>query len=531
MDQLKQMGDVVVEPPQAAADAARRQECALVVMTPADMQAAMRAASEHHFNAVLEAIGQGVALFDPQGNELWSNARLGQFPAVVRERIRKHCTESSAHPGVPRPRSMSFTTENEQYFDVTITPVMLGHAQTPQFVAVVSDATRSRRLQRKMDAIDNAGRELVCVDPEQLAKMDARQRLELLESKIIRYTRELLQFNNFAIRILDKKTNKLELVLCAGYSPDVHHPEMCALADNNGISGYVAATGRSYICPDVRNDPRYLPGITNAKSSLTVPLRLHATVIGILNIESDRIAAFTEEDRQFAEIFGRYVAIALHILELLVFERFTATGRLANDVLDEINAPLGDILIDASALMEDYIGHDDLRHRLQGICDNVARIRESIRQVARPTGGLLGAKLKTPAADPVLSGKNILVIDDEEAIRTAVHDVLCKHGSVIETAGDGAEGLELIKQRNFDLVITDIKMPNYDGYQIFAAVKDTRPACPVIFMTGFGYDPSHSIIRARQHGLAAVLYKPFKVDQLLTEVKGALIGPTKQAPA
>lgn len=524
MDQLKQIGDVVVEPPHAAADAARRDQCALVVMSPADMQAAMRAASEHHFNAVLEAIGQGVALFDLHGNEVWCNARFSQFPAVVRERIRKHTAETGAHPGVPRPRSMSLMTENEQYFDVTITPVTLAPGQNTQFVAVVSDITRPRRLQRKMDAIDNAGRELVCVDPEQLAKMDARQRLELLESKIIRYTRELLQFNNFAIRLLDKKTNKLELVLCAGYAPDTKHPEMSALAENNGISGYVAATGRSYICPDVRNDPRYLPGITNALSSLTVPLRLHAAVIGVLNIESDRMAAFTEEDRQFAEIFGRYVAIALHILDLLVFERHRATGCVANEVLDEINAPLGDILVDASALMEDYIGHDDLRHRLQGICDNVARIRESIRQAARPAAGLLGAKMKTAATDPVLCGKNILVIDDEEAIRTAVRDVLGKHGAIVQVACDGAEGLECIKQRSYDLVISDIKMPNHDGYQIFAAVKDATPNCPVIFMTGFGYDPSHSIIRARQHGLAAVLYKPFKVDQLLTEVKGALIG-------
>jgi CheY-like chemotaxis protein len=218
------------------------------------------------------------------------------------------------------------------------------------------------------------------------------------------------------------------------------------------------------------------------------------------------------------------VAIALHILELLVFERHTATGRLANDVLGELNDPLANILVDASALMEDYIGHDDLRHRLQGICDNVARIRESIRQAARPTAGLLGAKAKVTTADPVLSNKQILVVDDEEAIRTAVHDVLGKHGANVQMAAEGGEAMALIKQRTYDLVISDIKMPNYDGYQIFAAVKEGAPNCPVIFMTGFGYDPSHSIIRARQHGLAAVLYKPFKVDQLLTEVKGALVG-------
>jgi len=82
--------------------------------------------------------------------------------------------------------------------------------------------------------------------------------------------------------------------------------------------------------------------------------------------------------------------------------------------------------------------------------------------------------------------------------------------------------MAMIRHRTYDLVISDIKMPNCDGYQIFSAIKDSRPQCPVIFMTGFGYDPSHSIIRARQEGLAAVLYKPFKVDQLLSDVRGAL---------
>lgn len=522
VNQLKQVGDVVVEPFSAALTTARREDCTLIVMSPADMEAALQSASEHHFTAVLEAIGQGVAVFDPQGREIWANARLNQFPAMIRERIRKHCAETGSHAGVPRPRSLSLTTENDQYFDVTITPVTGPQGHGTQFVAVVSDVTRARRLQRKMDAIDNAGRELVCVAPEQLAQMDARQRLQLLESKIIRYTRELLLFNNFAIRLLDKRTNKLELVLCSGYPPEAQHIDIYASTENNGISGYVAATGRSYVCPDVRNDPRYLPGIANARSSLTVPLRLHDHVVGIFNIESDRLAAFTEEDRQFAEIFGRYVAIALHILELLVFERSTATGRLADDVIHEITAPVSDILAHTTALMEDYIGHDDLRHRLEAISDNVVLIRDAIRHAARPAGGILGAKPKVAQADPVLLGKSILVIDDEEIIRTAVHDVLTKFGGQVEIAREGAEAMAMIRQRTYDLVISDIKMPNCDGYQIFSAVKDSRPQCPVIFMTGFGYDPSHSIIRARQEGLAAVLYKPFKVDQLLSDVRGAL---------
>jgi len=84
----------------------------------------------------------------------------------------------------------------------------------------------------------------------------------------------------------------------------------------------------------------------------------------------------------------------------------------------------------------------------------------------------------------------------------------------------------------FDLVISDIRMPNRTGYEVFAAAKDANAALPVILMTGFGYDPNRSIVRARREGLAAVLSKPFKVDQLLSEIRTALRNvpaPTPQA--
>ena len=94
-------------------------------------------------------------------------------------------------------------------------------------------------------------------------------------------------------------------------------------------------------------------------------------MIGIFNIESRQRAAFNEDDRQFAEIFGRYVAIALNILDLMVVERVGTSHKVADDVCAEVAGPLNDIASDANALMDDYIGHDDLRHKLQQILDNV----------------------------------------------------------------------------------------------------------------------------------------------------------------
>ncbi len=116
----------------------------------------------------------------------------------------------------------------------------------------------------------------------------------------------------------------------------------------------------------------------------------------------------------------------------------------------------------------------------------------------------------------------MLLVDDEEIIRQTVCDVLSKYGCEVEVARDGVRAVAMIHARSYDLVISDIRMPGKSGYEIFAAVKEARPGCRMIFMTGFGYDPNHSIIRASKEGLSAVLYKPFKVDQLLADVRAAI---------
>ena len=79
--------------------------------------------------------------------------------------------------------------------------------------------------------------------------------------------------------------------------------------------------------------------------------------------------------------------------------------------------------------------------------------------------------------------------------------------------------------RPFALVISDIKMPDRSGYEVFRATKEAFTDTPVILMTGFGYDPHHSIVRASQEGLQSFLFKPFKARQLIEEVKKAFEQP------
>src|SRR5262249_16250893 len=160
------------------------------------------------------------------------------------------------------------------------------------------------------------------------------------------------------------------------------------------------------------------------------------------------------------EIVAGYIALSVNTLELLVTERYTVTGRLAEDVASEIAAPLNDILTGAATLMEEYIGHDDLRKRLGAICDNVAQIRKTIREVAHPRCGLLGRAREEDTRDPLLSGKRVLVADDEEIIRETISGVLTKFGCEVETAADGAEAICMLQNRQYQLLLADIKMPN-----------------------------------------------------------------------
>jgi len=378
-------------------------------------------------------------------------------------------------------------------------------------------------LQQRIDAVDKAGAELVRLEAESLAKLHVGQRLKVLEEKIVSFTRELLHFDHFAIRVLDRKSRKLEIVMSAGLPEEALSVDLFAEADGNGISGYVAATGRSYICPDVQHDPRYVKGLDDARSSLTVPLKLHDKVIGIFNIESRRLAAFNEDDRQFAEIFGRYVAIALNVLDLLIGERVSVSHKVADDVSSEVAGPLNDIAMDAAGLMDEYIGQDDLRGKLKTILDNVGSIRSSLKQVAEGTNTtVLGAKDVKVVSDPILRDAEILVADDEPNIRTTISDVLRKYDVQVTVCSSGAEAIAQLETRSFDLVLSDIKMPDKTGYDVFAAARKRDPTMPVILMTGFGYDPHHSILRASQQGLQAVLFKPFKVEQLLSEIRKAI---------
>ncbi|MGN6724310.1 MAG: response regulator [Tepidisphaeraceae bacterium] len=519
-----------------AIDLLRREHFLAVFSDADDFLPLERALVSQQASLILNTIGEGICIVDGDGHCNWMNKKMLAWPARVHEKVRRTCQEAYSlfstqfsnvppDPSQPVPsRSKRYTLnlDDQQFMEMICSPVVSPGGQVVQVVSVVWDATSTRRLQQKIDAIDKAGSELVRLESDLVAKKNVTERLKLLEDKIISYTKELMHFDHFAIRLLDRKSNRLELVMSAGLPQDALNVELFATTEGNGISGYVAATGRSYICPDVERDPRYVMGLDSARSSLTVPLRLHDKVIGIFNIESRQRAAFNEDDRQFAEIFGRYVAIALNILNLLVTERVETSHKVTDTVNAEVAGPLNDIASEIGGMMDEFIGHDELRSKLQSVLDNVNFIRTSLRQAAEGPNTILGAKDVQAAEDPVIAGARVLVVDDEPNIRATIADILRKYQAQVTVGTSGQNAIDLVAVNEYDLILSDIKMPDKTGYDVFAAAKKKDHTPPVILMTGFGYDPNHCIVRASQEGLAAVLFKPFKVDQLLAEVRKAL---------
>ena len=130
----------------------------------------------------------------------------------------------------------------------------------------------------------------------------------------------------------------------------------------------------------------------------------------------------------------------------------------------------------------------------------------------------------------------ILFVDSDEATRRAAHHLLGQWGATVETARDGSEALALARGSNYNLAISDIFLPDMNGYEIFMDLRGIQSNLPIILMTGFAYDQKHSIVKARNEGMSTVLYKPFRADRILDAVQKGLgripsdVPPEKKPP-
>lgn len=110
----------------------------------------------------------------------------------------------------------------------------------------------------------------------------------------------------------------------------------------------------------------------------------------------------------------------------------------------------------------------------------------------------------------------ILVIDDEEIIRTSCKRVLISEGYDVDIAVSGLEGLKLFEKAKYDLVLVDLKMPGLNGIEVLLNIKSQHPEQNVMIMTG--YDTIEHIVESISSGAAHYLEKPFTPDTLLERI-------------
>lgn len=493
---------------------------------------------------ILEAIADGAAVVDTELRILWANPEFLRLADPASPVLGANFFKALGSPEVQGPDPCPFTTAHSERrpagailrlpsgvsLRLTITPVFDPDGKPTQLVALTHDISVEIQQQQKLDAIHRAGEELAHLTPDELSEMDREARKVLLKFNIVRQMKDLLGLDFLEIRLLEPATGRLVPLLTEGMTERAAHRELYARKEDNGVTGFVAATGQSYLCPDTERDPLYLEGAEGAHSSLTVPLLFGGTLIGTLNVESPRPDAFDDRDRQFLEIYARSVASALNTLELLDAEKRQVATASIEAFRRELALPLDDILSDATTVLDRYGGHDEeivsrLRHLL-------ARAREIRGLIGKVGSELAPESAAAPGTTrPRLSQARLLVVDAEDSIRRAAHQMLDREGAVVETASTALGALALARQTPYSAALVDIRLPDMEGYEIYRRLREIQPGLPVILMTGFGYDATHAIVKARQDGLQTVLYKPFRADRLLDAVQQAIGGATAPDPS
>ncbi|MCI0684631.1 MAG: response regulator [Gemmataceae bacterium] len=478
-------------------------------------------------DAILEVLDQGIAALHPDFSILWANSTFERWcggQAKSRrfdEALGVHADLTLRTALLGRSVTTRLQRSDNQTLELRVMPLKDAAGKLLELIVMCRDISVEASRQQKLDRLQQAGRELAALSADQLADMDMSERVTVLKHNIRKLTHDLLHYDVIEIRLLDPETRKLVPLLAEGMTPQAACRELYARVDANGVTGYVAATGRSYVCTDTTNDPHYIEGAAGARCSLTIALTWGDRVIGTFNVESPQIGAFGEEDLQFAEIFCRELSSALHTLELLETEQRTATTKSIDAVSRQVALPVDEILTAATSILDRWIGHEpEMADKIKKVIVNARQIKQCILKVGEDLAPAAKPLAFQSAESPVrLKGKRVLVVDNDDRVRRSAHDILGRMGCVVETARDGNEAQTLAKVSQYDAVLADIRLPDLTGHEVYRALRQAQPDARVILMTGFGYDPTHSLVKARQEGLRFVLYKPFRVEQLLSALE------------
>ncbi len=116
--------------------------------------------------------------------------------------------------------------------------------------------------------------------------------------------------------------------------------------------------------------------------------------------------------------------------------------------------------------------------------------------------------------------RRVLVVDDEELVRSMLGRYLERKGFLVQMASDGFQALDLFRESYFDLVLSDVRMPGLDGLKLLRAIKDINPRVPVVLISGYG--DVETVVAALKAGAENFLVKPMKMEELAKVMEQSL---------
>jgi PAS domain S-box-containing protein len=239
------------------------------------------------------------------------------------------------------------------------------------------------------------------------------------------------------------------------------------------------------------------------------------------------------------------IGFAKDLREIIRKDQLAVLGEIAIGLSHEINNPLEVIANEVELLerfLESHATPADLaqeRARLDAVRREIARVEQKLVRVSEMAGAqtyrttqyLGAARMIDLSPKPAeLAGRRLLVVDDDPGVRDSVAEILRGAGARVEVAENGKRALDRVVTEHFDAVLSDVVMPEMDGYQLFQEVRRRSPGTVVVLMTAFYYDRDHVIKRSRLEGLEGVLFKK-PVDPARLRATLATLLSEKPAPS
>lgn len=244
------------------------------------------------------------------------------------------------------------------------------------------------------------------------------------------------------------------------------------------------------------------------------------------------------------------------IREMRRRDQLVTVGEIAVSLAHEINNPLESIInnldlvancaemhLSAPEMATENARLDSIRRGIERVQTIVRRLDEMARKGDYTTRDYIQGRRMTdlgqtgdaveksaprnghgaaPAEWP-LAGMSVLVLDDDVAVVTSLADVLRAERCVVHTATRPSVAFGIIRNVKIEAVISDVVMPEMDGYEFYLKVKEEWPKLPVILMTAYYYDKDHIIKRSRVEGLTGAIFKkpvnPAKLRSMLIQLR------------